>query len=169
MYVIFRRGFLFPTWLDFKKKEQKTLMVLLLTCPQRRFSSLFCEASCSSLKWEHENCCCEFGGIIHSIPFLMGFANWVWEFIIHLVKTEHMTSCKSSDNIREKYVATQKERRVGCGKPGPMRFYSQCLLFGLGRDYHLIYFFWQFKELPNRTWRAYSCPKVISLSSAAVV
>lgn len=65
----------------------------------------------------------------------------MWEFIIHLVKTEHMTYCKSSDNIREKYVATQKQHRVDWVKPRPMSFCSQCLLFGLGRDYHPIYFF----------------------------
>jgi len=94
---------------------------------------------CCSVKWDHENCCWELGGVIRSIPFLMGFANGVWEFIIRLVKTEHVTSHKSSDNIREKCVATQKERRVGCVKPGPVYFCSQCLLPGLGRHCHLIF------------------------------
>lgn len=64
------------------------------------------------------------GGIIHSIPLLMGFANRVWEFVIHPVKTEHMTSCKSSDRVHEKkYVAPQKACRVGCVKPVANIFY----------------------------------------------
>lgn len=60
----------------------------------------------------------------------------------------------------EKYVATQKEHRVGCVKPGPVCFY-----------FVYIYIFnscphspQQFKELPNKTWRVCCCPKVISLS-----
>lgn len=74
-----------------------------------------------------------------------------------------MTGCKSSDHVPEN-VATQNEHRGGCVTPGPLCFHSQGLVFGLGRDYHLMDCLWQLKEVPNRTWQVWSRPEVIFLS-----
>lgn len=139
--VSYRRGIWFPPWWDFKK-----WMVLLL-CPQWRFSGLVCPALL--VLWSES---------MRNVVSLEGTnpqhtsAKGVWEFLIHLVRTEHVTCCKSSGRVRDN-VATQKEHRGGCVTPGPVCFHSQCLLFGLGRDNHLIYCLWRLKEVPNRTWQ----------------